>query len=284
MQHLMAFWNPACWTGEMLQRASLFRCELAPCHPSPSVGFQDSMCASICVSMFHGIRSNSEWFYTPCVQDLKWKGKEKKKKKNNICAVYQKYGNQTTDLEFTAIFSVTIWLGVWQTKTGCRLRDSVTGRRNCLAAVMRYLDWFHLLLPLFLFSIQTEKKRSVTFTCCFTQSCWQNLSGAWLYLSACASPLLISCVLSGLLEGFLRDRRARLQSGVRARHLDDFFFFFRGASPSPWKCQVCTEAMPSTAESVWWGHAIFHLLQASRSIWNKDDLRCHIKGERRDFC
>lgn len=35
----------------------------------------------------------------------------------------------------------------------------------------------------------------------------------------------VSCVLSGLLEGFLLDRRARLQSGARARHLDDFFFF-----------------------------------------------------------
>lgn len=34
---------------------------------------------------------------------------------------------------------------------------------------------------------------------------------------------LKSCLRSGLLEGFLQDRRAWLQSGVRANHLDDFF-------------------------------------------------------------
>lgn len=50
----------------------------------------------------------------------------------------------------------------------------------------------------------------------------RHCSAAWI------TPLLISCVLSGLLEGFLLDRRARPQSGLRARHLDDFYFFFFG--------------------------------------------------------
>lgn len=57
----------------------------------------------------------------------------------------------------------------------------------------------------------------------------------------------MSCVLTGLLEGFLQDRRAWLQSGEGASHLDDsFFFFYRSASPSLWRCQVCTKAMPFT--------------------------------------
>jgi len=56
-QHLMARTeekkDPPRWTGEPPRRASLLRCELAPCHPSPSAGFHcrraPQVCGCVCV-------------------------------------------------------------------------------------------------------------------------------------------------------------------------------------------------------------------------------------------
>lgn len=94
----------------------------------------------------------------------------------------------------------------------------------------------------------------------------------------------MSCVLSGLLEGFLQDRRAWLQSGEGASHLDDFFFFFLS------ECITISLEVPSVHQ----GHAIHCVCDRGtpfassprklQSRGNKDKFGCHVKDKRCDFC
>lgn len=168
------------------------------------------------------------------------------------------------------MFSVTVWLGAWQPQTGRRLRDCRREKGiSCLHNVPSTLPWC-----LILESLNRKETNHHCHVLHYMND--SSLTCQCIYAHGSCTSCLVCSV--GCWRAFLQDRRAWLQSGVRANHLDDFF---QGASPSLLKCQVCTKAMPFNVESEWLGHTISRFL---RSPCKEDKCSCRVKDKHCDIC
>lgn len=66
------------------------------------------------------------------------------------------------------MFSVTVWLGAWQPKTGRRLRDCVAERREYLVSMMCHPHCRGASFS----RLETGKKQAITVTSCFIWMIW----------------------------------------------------------------------------------------------------------------
>lgn len=234
MPHLMASSNPACWTGETLRQVKCLTRELAPCHVFPSVRLQDCVA---CLNRFKVL---------PWAAQRKRRREEKKGHLLSISMASRRlignslpYSVSLFDLVLGSLKQGADW------ETVSRGEGNILFPRCAIDAAPVPLSW----------ASKEDKNNPSLPRPAPRLPCASDVS---VRLARTPFLYLQSCVLSGLLEGFLQDRRAWLQSGVGANHLDDFFrvhhHLSRSAKCAPRPChstwRASDWATPSPASSV----------------------------------
>ena len=250
MQHLMAFWNPARWTGEMLQQAALLRCELAPCHPSPSVSFQGCVFGVWSLKLFKLV------LYTVCPRIVMETLVEKKKKKKE---------KKKEHLYFLSrIWQRNNWFGIHchiqrHYLTWC-LADSnrVQIERQChrekemsclLHLPFRLLPFIASLSLSLLFKPERNDQSHSPPTLHEVDDKWQDMSDVSVRLNACIRLLSRCLVCSvGCWRAFCKTEGLGCRAGREPAILMIFFFFFFFLSG----CITISLEVPSVHQ----GHAI----------------------------